>query len=167
MRTENSIRIENEESPDLSNKIAAMICVFTRKALESAELYVSHHPGRMYISPTDIDLALKNEVFCFSERENIDEEIMRAEQLFNEESVQSEESSDVQSQNSEDGGISDISTTASQTSFDFVEEYSMNTCNCDLCVKMNNIEHKWSEWVPETKVEKILYSSISKANSLI
>lgn len=121
--------------------IASIVGVITEDAVIIAKIY-TNHSNRNIITKKDIELSLKTRTYynnIFSSLPNVNERLQRCRKIL--------ENSD---------SDSDIEITEEY------EEYKKNTCNCEICTKVNNIEEIWKNYTPYETMEIILKKSIEK-----
>lgn len=121
--------------------IASIVGVFTEDSVIISKIY-TNHSNRTIITKKDIELALKTRTYynnLFSSLPNIQQRLQRCRQEL--------ENSD---------SDSEIEVTEEY------EEYTQNTCNCEICSKVNTIEEKWKSYVPQETIDIILKKSIEK-----
>jgi len=144
------------------NNVTALISVFMQKALESASYYTIHS-GRKIVSPIDISMALKREMFIFMEREDVEnktnellDEIELEEEiknnLNNEDLEKFEELEEKENEKIYEGKIIDDD--------EMNEEWIKSECECDICVEINSYSEKFNNFEPTNQFEKLVYNSI-------
>ena len=144
------------------NNITALISVFMQKALESASYYTIHS-GRKIVSPIDISMALKREMFIFMEREDIEnktnellDEIELEEEiknnLNNEDLEKFEELEEKENEEIYEEKIIDDE--------EMNEEWIKSECECDICVEINSYSEKFNNFEASNQFEKLVYNSI-------
>tara|TARA_B100000902_G_C26399650_1_gene477159 strand:- start:54 stop:485 length:432 start_codon:yes stop_codon:yes gene_type:complete len=133
-----------------------------QKALESASYYTIHS-GRKIVSPIDISMALKREMFIFMEREDIEnktnellDEIELEEEiknnLNNEDLEKFEELEEKENEEIYEEKIIDDE--------EMNEEWIKSECECDICVEINSYSEKFNNFEASNQFEKLVYNSI-------
>lgn len=146
MKTGNNMLVEEEKiDEDIIESIentTAIILNFMENALVSASKYIKHC-GRNTITREDVRRCFMLEVFFMDKRKDTLEKCMRIKEILREDlENEGEDYSDMIIEESEE------------------DEFSISYCPCALCQCINNIDDRWSRFVPNTKLEKILYNHI-------
>ena len=137
----NDIKLTDKQIMELQS----LVFLFAENALRSSAIYVDH-AKRTIIQKQDLQNCMKVEAMLFCKKSD---SINKARQLL-QDILQTEEDED------EDD--------ADFIANDDEEEYTLSTCTCPLCEVVNNINTYWSEWKPETPLEKSLKKNIDKVN---
>lgn len=141
----------NEENEEMEKNVVGTIVHFTENALKTAGFYVKHS-GRKIITREDIKRSFMLEVFLFYNRQNLTENIEKiVQELYEDDS--SEEEGEEKTDDEETNEIifeEDIEGT-----------FELSKCKCALCKSLNNIDEKWSSWIPETPIQNILQKHIN------
>ena len=173
MKTGFSNLIEPNQGPTLTEQleVSGMIMAFMKNAMKSAAVYVDHS-GRSIVTPKDIQMAMKSEVFEFLNRSTLlndinemtrwtmencevatdgivtqDDSAMNAEE--EEESGDEEEESDAEDEEKSDAEIE--------------EEWYRSACMCDVCYSINNaVEKRWKHYQPNPGIEYIMWKRINE-----
>lgn len=138
---------------ELIDTLTSGLAVFIEKAMENIATYVEHS-NRSLITPKDVILGLKLEVFKFGQRDTllVDLENARAQ-------ISREESEETDMSNS----TGSVLTSTSDSTCDDIEVFCKNTCTCEICSEMNVIEQKYKEWIPCSPLEISVHRAISKS----
>lgn len=175
-----SYKMTDEEMLD----IGTLLSIFVKYGMEHAYTYVTH-AGRFDMTATDIRYALQLEVFLFSTRKNLVEEVLDmrkdlehyiefgssdedgddsvANATYGSDSVGSGsggggDSSDCGSGGGDGGGSIDI---GSSDSTDYIpDEFVESKCDCELCKCMNKLNTTFPTWEPKNPLESILKNRI-------
>ena len=152
----------DEDVYDDINNITALISVFMQKALESASYYTIHS-GRKIVSPVDISMALKREMFTFMEREDIEE---KTNEILDEIEIEEEIKSNLNDEELEkfeeleEQEIKQIQDEKVIEDDEVDEEWCKSKCDCDICVEINSYSEKFDNFEPSNQFEKLVYNSI-------
>ena len=152
----------DEDVYDDINNITALISVFMQKALESASYYTIHS-GRKIVSPVDISMALKREMFTFMEREDIEE---KTNEILDEIEIEEEIKSNLNDEELEkfeeleEQEIKQIQDEKVIEDDEVDEEWYKSKCDCDICVEINSYSEKFDNFEPSNQFEKLVYNSI-------
>ena len=135
----NTLEDNNKYDP---NDVVATILHFIEHATRSASIYVKHS-DRNSVTPEDIKRGMMLEIFLFSKRVNIEQNIIDIKNDLNNHSSDEEEEEEI----------------------DFCPEDEMDSfkespCNCAMCKCLNTIYTRWEKWTPVTKIEHILKKHI-------
>ena len=126
------------------NDLVAIILHFIENATRSAGIYVKHS-NRNSVTPEDIKRGMMLEIFLFSKRMNIEQNIIDIK-------------NDLENNNFDDDG---------EDAVDFCPEDEMDSfqespCNCAMCKCLNTIYTRWEKWTPVTEIEHILKKHIEE-----
>lgn len=152
----------NEDEYDNINNITALISFFMQKALETASYYTVHS-GRKIVSPLDISMALKREMFVFMERDDIEEKTNEIlDEIEIEEEVKSSLNDDEleQFEELEEQEIKEIQDEIVVEDDEIDEKWCKSGCICDICVEVNSYSEKFDNFEPSNQFEKLVYNSI-------
>lgn len=133
-----------DDNVDLLN-IASLIVTFTQNAVQYSAIYVQH-ANRTEITKTDIEYALKNEVFHFLNRPDT---LTKAREI-------KEELMDMDISDDE-GEIDDEMVIDSPT-----EQFTKSGCTCNLCTDFHQSYEKWKTWTPTNDLEWSLKNNIDE-----
>lgn len=150
---------------DFKMSLSAGLAVFLEKAMDSAILY-AQHAERSGITAKDVILALKLEVFKFGDREGIETDVANAKEELLAMSDSSEDDSDSSSEEEYTSESEDENGSAMSVDDPEADSFCVSRCTCDICSNMNSIESRWNEWVPETPLERSLYTAINKSDHI-
>lgn len=138
----NNLIEPNKPDEETLLTVSSLVTAFMDSALREATTYVEH-AGRNGITKQDIILSLKSETFKFLNRPDINDNVQKWREIIQEEHDDDEDYSD-----------SDIENDDNEE--DEIQEFTKSECQCKLCAVINNIEHTWDQWCPQTPIEKIL-----------
>ena len=128
-----------EDNTDYIQNLSSIMVAFTENAVETASKYIKHCK-RNHITSEDLKRGLMMELFVFSQRENLFEQVETIKKyLYEEESDEDEEEVEV--------GDSD--------------EFSESKCNCIMCQYVNNIYTHWESYTPKSQIEEIIKTHIN------
>ena len=133
---------DNLESNDIAENVSAIIAYFAENSLKTSATYVKH-AKRNGITKMDIKKAMQLEVFLFSKRKNLTEEVLQIKNKLKEYDSDSDEDVD-------DLIIPD----------EELDEFKNSSCSCVLCKTLNCIEIKWSNFNPTEPMQKLLKKHI-------
>lgn len=145
MQTGNNQNTDQKRLQETIVDVASMVVVFTEDAIKLAELYVQHS-NRTIIAKNDIAKALKVRSYCgdtFWNLPNVQERLQNAKEFI---------------VNNLDEDDEELDTTN-----DF-EQYTDSPCNCEICIRMKQINQQWNLWNPQTPMDNILKNAIDKAS---
>jgi len=143
MKSGNNI-IDNDVGNAEKIRITAILTTYMQEAVKSAAIYVEHSE-RKIITPKDIQLGLKMEIFLFMKKE------LKKEIIENEKEIIKDFYSNLTEEEEED----DSEYITNET-----EDYKISNCKCGKCVQMNLTNKLWNSWKPETNLEHILKKNI-------
>ena len=147
--------------------IEILLSLFISNAITNASKYVTHC-GRNGVSKIDINYALKYEVFEFLNNKNINDDIQKATEDYNDylDELEEESVDDVSYDASVDGESKE------EESFiipdEEVDEFSriklslISDDNREFIEKFHKHYDNWDSWVPESPLDKILKNAINK-----
>lgn len=153
LKTGNDLTQQNELDDEKAIDIITLITTFTQNSLRSADIYVKHS-NRKTITSKDIQMAMKYEVFEFTNRDN-------SEALSKTKEEVTKDYFDILENKPQEDDF-DYEKAVDNLIEEKKEVYCKSTCNCNVCEKMNYIEKVWHHWEPQTNLEKILKIHISK-----
>ena len=132
------------DTPDQNTllTVSSLVTAFMDSALREATTYVEHS-GRNGITKQDIIISLKSETFKFLNRPDINNNVQKWREIIQQEQDNDEDYSDSENEDEED-------------QLEEIQEFTKSKCQCKLCNELNNVEHKWDQWCPQTPIEKIL-----------
>lgn len=158
---------------DLEN-IEILLSLFISNAITNASKYVTHC-GRNGVSKIDINYALKYEVFEFLNNKNINDDIQKATEDYQDylEELEEESDGDVSDDASDDASVdASVDGEAKTESFiipdEEVDEFARINpeliCdgNREFIEKFHKHYDNWDSWVPESPLDKILKNAINK-----
>tara|TARA_Y100000816_G_C25999494_1_gene522190 strand:- start:404 stop:844 length:441 start_codon:yes stop_codon:yes gene_type:complete len=132
---------DNLESNDIVENVSAIISYFAENSLKTSATYVKH-AKRNGITKMDIKKAMQLEVFLFSKRKNLTEEVLQIKNKLKE-------------YDSDDEDLDDLIIPDEE-----LDEFQNSSCSCVLCKTLNNIEIKWSKFNPTEPMQKLLKKHI-------
>ena len=138
----NNLIEPNKPDEETLLTVSSLVTAFMDSALREATTYVEH-AGRNGITKQDIILSLKSETFKFLNRPDINDNVQKWREIIQEEQDDDEDYSDSDIEGDDNGD-------------DEIQEFTKSECQCKLCDEINNIEHTWDQWCPQTPIEKIL-----------
>ncbi len=165
MKTGFSNLIEPNQGPTITEQleVGGMVMAFMKNAMKSAAVYVSHS-GRSVVTPKDIQMAMKWEVFEFYNRHTLLDDInemtrwtienceVSTDGLFDQEDFSRAMDSENGNEDEEDGEEEYIE-----------EKWDRSPCACDVCYSINNaVERKWKKYQPNPGVETIIWKRINE-----
>ena len=153
IKTGSDLTQQNELDDEKAIDIITLITTFTQNSLRSADIYVKHS-NRKTITSKDIQMAMKYEVFEFTNRDNQKE-------LFETKKEITKDYFDILENGARDDDF-DYDEAVDNLIEETKEKYCKSKCNCEICEKMNYIDKAWVHWQPKTNLEKILKIHISK-----
>lgn len=130
------------EDNNQEENILALVSTFMVNSLKSCNIYVSHCK-RNGITQEDIRRSLMLEVFLYTKRNNIIEEIENMKEILK---------SDVDDEEDLNEIIMDD---------DEIDEFKESDCECALCKCINTIYDRWNSWEPVTPLEISLKTHFS------
>ena len=166
MKTGFSNLIEPNEGPTLQEQleVGGMIMAFMKNAMKSAAVYVSHS-GRSIVTPKDIQMAMKWEVFEFYNRHTLLDDInemtrwtmenseVSTDGLFDEDDFNRAMDNEEEDAEEEDAEEEDDAAE---------EEWERSACACDICYYINDaVERRWKHYQPNPGVETIMWKRIN------
>ena len=147
--------------------IEILLSLFISNAITNASKYVTHC-GRNGVSKIDINYALKYEVFEFLNNKNINDDIQKATEDYNDYLDELEEKSvdDVSYDASVDGESKEeesfIIPDEEVDEFVRINPELMCDSNREFIEKFHKHYDSWDSWVPESPLDKILKNAINK-----
>ena len=153
LKTGNDLTKQNELDDEKAIDIITLITTFTQNSLRSADIYVKHS-NRKTITSKDIQMAMKYEVFEFTNRDN-------SKALSETKKEITKDYFDILENGERDDDF-DYDEAVDNLIEETKEKYCKSKCNCEICEKMNYIDKAWVHWKPKTNLEKILKIHISK-----
>jgi len=150
---------ENLENEEVKKNIATMVILFSKYALKSAALYVSHSK-RTIVSTEDIKRGMMLQAFIFENTPNLLEDLTEIkEEIFGNTPSLTDMADDIIA--TVETIVEDVVLAEGAEDEYPEEEYSESECECVLCKNFNTIKAKWEHWEPEDPVKKILQIHIS------
>lgn len=128
---------ESNTDDNFEENIQALLVAFAENALKTAAIYVSHC-GRSGITSEDLKRSLMIELFLFTQRPDIVQQIESIKQEIN--------------------NMDEQELPAQPT---FQEEFRQSACNCQVCTCMNNIYSEWNSFSPSSQIEQIIHNHIN------
>ena len=153
MKTGNDLTNQNELDDESVIDIITLVTTFSQNSIVSASKYVEH-ANRTVITPKDIQIAMKFEVFQFLERDN--QELLQK----NKEEITDDYYKTVEEQKEQEFEYEKEIDNLIDNNTE--ETFCKSICKCEICKQMNYIEKAWVNWEPTTNLEKILKIHISK-----
>ena len=135
----NNLEDNNKYDP---NDVVATILHFIEHATRSASIYVKHS-DRNSVTPEDIKRGMMLEIFLFSKRVNIEQNIIDIKNDLNNHSSDEEEEEEIDF-----------------CPEDEMDSFKESSCNCAMCECLNTIYTRWEKWTPVTEIEHILKKHI-------
>jgi len=130
--------VQNDD--ELMQNVTSLIVCFSENALKTAAKYIEHSKRRN-ISAEDIKRCFMFELFAFSKRPNLQQNIEKIKR-----ELYSEEIEEIEEDDEEIG--------------EEVDDFCLSECDCALCKYINTIYDKWENFKPTSKMEKILKKHI-------
>jgi len=150
LKTGFNIVNENNESDKLKKNeeeqilgLQAIVFSFMENAINTSEVYVKHS-GRNSITKEDIQMCLKAETFDYLERSDVVENVKKWRRII--EDSESDVESDIDEELEPEAEELDV--------------FKKSICKCKICDKLNNIDEKWDQWIPQEGLETILHNAI-------
>ena len=129
----------NEE--ELMQNVTSIIVCFTENALKTAGIY-TNHAKRRNISAEDIKRCFMFELFAFSKRPNLQQNIENIKKELYSEDLDELDDDDIEIEEE-------------------VDDFCLSECECQLCTFINNIHEKWEKFEPSSNMERILKKHIN------
>lgn len=131
-----------QDDTEFKKNLTSILVCFSENALKTASKYIEHGK-RKVITPEDIKRCFMFELFAFSKRPNLKENVEKIKnELYSEEFVEGDELDD------------DIELVEEE------EKFSLSSCNCAMCKYINTIHEKWVNFKPNSRIEIILKKHI-------
>ena len=131
-----------EDNSDYIQNLSSILVAFTENAMKTASKYVKHCK-RSHITSEDLKRGLMMELFVFSQRENLFEQVESIKKyLYEEESDEEEEEEEV-------------------IEVEDLDEFKQSNCNCAMCQYINNIYTQWESYTPKSQIEEIIKTHIN------
>ena len=147
--------------PDIIDTLKCGLAVFIERAMENIAIYVEHS-HRTLITPKDVILGLKLEVFKFGQRETLEADLQNAREVITREvitrDVITREESDETDLSNSTATINSLSDSVNET-----EIFGKYVCTCEICSEMNIIEDKYKTWIPVSPLDVSVHSAIAKS----
>ena len=129
--------LQTEE--EMMQNVTSVIVCFSENALKTAGKYVEH-AKRRDISAEDIKRSFMFELFVFSKRPNLLENIEKIKkELYKEDEDEDDDEIHIDEE---------------------VDTFCLSECECHLCKYINNIYDKWEKFIPSSRMEEILKKHI-------
>jgi len=165
-----------ESNEEIKLQMSALITVFMENAIKTAEIYTKS-ANRNVITPQDISLSLKRELFTFLDNDDI--EVRAAEILEefksnlenNEEDDEEYEDEDEEEDEDEDEDEyedeeDDYKKDSKLEEKNNIEEiFTVSKSDCKISTEVNMYAEKWKTWKPTNNIEKILWNGINKIDN--
>ena len=171
---------EQPEEPDKEQilLLASIVTTFVDKAMHTADLY-THHSNRNTVTVKDIKMCLMHETFRFMDRNDVQSDVQKWKEILEKECIEDLEESrvcqtcgeEIDSEHysqvewekgngeSKCGGCEEEKEV--EVVNDLTEDYfKKSECKCETCISINNVEDRWSTWVPQTPIENVLKNVI-------
>ncbi len=153
MKTGNDLTTNHELDDESVIDILTLVTTFSQNSIVNASKYIEH-ANRTIITPKDIQMAMKFEVFQFLDRDN-QELLQKNKKEITEDYYKTDE--ELQEQESQyEKELDNLIENHKQ------ETFSPSICTCNICEKMNYIDKAWIHWKPTTNLEKLLKIHIGK-----
>ena len=130
-----------EDNSDYIQNLSSIMVAFTENAIKTASKYVKHCK-RSHITSEDLKRGLMMELFVFSQRENLFEQVESIKKYLYEQEESDEEKDEVMEV--EDG-----------------DDFEQSACNCMMCQYINNIYSHWESYTPKSQIEEIIKNHIN------
>ena len=163
----------NDTNEEIKLQMTALITVFMENAMKTAEIYTKE-ANRKVITPQDISLSLKRELFTFLDNDDIEErsleilnefkaELENEENIDNFDSEEDEEEGEEEDEECEEEEDKEDENNKKKYE-EADEEEQFTVCNSDskICKEVNMYAEKWKTWQPTNNIEKILWEGINK-----
>ena len=155
----------NKSSDEIKLQMSALITVFMENAMKTAEIYTKE-ANRTVITPQDISLSLKRELFTFLDNDDIEERALEIVNEFKQELKEVEEEGDEEDEEGDEEGDEEDDEEDEEEEGDeeknIVEEFTFSNSDSKICKEVNMYAEKWKTWEPTNHIEKILWSGINK-----
>jgi hypothetical protein len=155
---------DDSQSDEIKLQTTALITVFMENALKTAEIYTKE-ANRKVITPQDISLSLKRELFTFLDNDDIEQRTLEILTEFKEEIANNEEESfNSEDEYSEDEEVDSFENDEQKKYEEADEEEEFTMCESDskICQEVNMYAEKWKTWEPTNNIEKILWNGVNK-----
>lgn len=133
---------DNSPPENIVENVSAIISYFAENALKTAATYIKH-AKRNGITKIDIKKAMQLEVFIFSERDNLTENVLKVKKQLKE------------YDSDEDDELNDLIIPDEE-----LDQFKNSNCKCILCNTLNTIEDKWDKFNPTEPMQKLLKKHI-------
>ena len=159
---------DTDKNEEIKLQMSALITVFMENAIKTAEIYTKE-ANRKVITPQDISLSLKRELFTFLDNDDIEQRSLEILNEFKAELSNNEE--DSFSSEDENSEMEEVDSIDSEYEDDEQKKYEeadeeekFTICNSDskICKEVNMYAEKWKTWEPTNNIEKILWEGINK-----
>lgn len=167
----------NESNNEIKLQMSALITVFMENAMKTAEIYTKES-NRTVITPQDISLSLKRELFTFLDNDDIEARALEIINEFkeelkeinesNEEEDEEEDKKDEEDEEDDEEDEEDEEDDEKDEKDEELdkknknEEFTFSNSDCKICKEVNMYAEKWKTWEPTNHIEKILWSGINK-----
>ena len=157
---------DDSQSDEIKLQTTALITVFMENALKTAEIYTKE-ANRKVITPQDISLSLKRELFTFLDNDDIEQRTLEILTEFKEEIANNEEesfNSEDEYSEDEDEEVDSFENDEQKKYEEADEEEEFTMCESDskICQEVNMYAEKWKTWEPTNNIEKILWNGVNK-----
>lgn len=130
-----------QDSDEYLENLTSILVAFTENSMKTASKYIKHCK-RSHITSEDLKRGLIMELFVFSQRENLRNQVEDIKKyLFEEHSDDEEEDETIEV---EDG-----------------DEFKESKCDCMMCQYINNIYTPWESYTPKSQIEEIIKTHIN------
>lgn len=133
---------DNFPPENIIENVSAIISYFAENALKTAATYIKH-AKRNGITKTDIKKAMQLEVFIFSERDNLTDNVLKVKKALKE------------YDSDEDDELNDLIIPDED-----LNKFKKSKCKCLMCTTLNTIEDKWDKFNPTEPMQKLLKKHI-------
>jgi len=147
---------ENEANTE--KEIVAVILHFMENATRSASIFVDHSK-RNAITVEDVKRGLMLEIFLFSKRVDIKQDIIRIKNELDDEDEDDESNEDDDNNEGDESNEDDSDYICPD---DEVMEFKESLCECAMCKCLNNVYDRWGKWTPISPIEIIMKKHIEK-----
>lgn len=138
------------EKKELEINVASSVLAFTEYAMLNAVTYTKHCK-RTETNVDDIKKALKLEVYNYFKHPNLVQNVKKWRNIV----LKDDERDDLE--NLEDHIVLEDQSISKSVD---VELNNSNTCSCNVCIQMREVEHLWSNYIPQDELGKIMKKHI-------
>lgn len=174
----NLVEQPKEQDKEQLLVVASIVTTFVDKAMHTADLYVNH-AKRNTITREDIKLCLMYETFKFMDRKDVQSSVENWKQILEKEYLEDEEETRIcnkcgeeieaeyYSQIEWDKGKKEsvCGECEEENEIEVVNDlcedsFKKSSCNCEICIGVNIVGERWSQWIPQTPIENVLKNVI-------